>query len=171
VAGVNLPARVARAILAHARASAPEECCGLLIGDARSIVRVHPARNISPAPRRRYLVSPADHFAAIRAARRDGLVVVGAYHSHPAGPATPSPTDVSHADAPDWLHVIVAGHGDVLRAWRIERRNFTEIPLVRNTENTKEPGNTKGTKGTNTKGTRDTMGPPPRAKPMADSIR
>jgi proteasome lid subunit RPN8/RPN11 len=53
-------------------------------------------------------VSPEDHFAAIRQARAEGLTVIGAYHSHPEGNATPSETDLAEAfDDPEFLQVIV----------------------------------------------------------------
>jgi proteasome lid subunit RPN8/RPN11 len=91
-----LPSRVLDEILAHARAAAPDECCGLLVGRDGRIHRSSRARNLDSSPHR-YLIDPSDHFAAMRAARDEGLLVIGAYHSHPDGPAVPSPTDVSEA--------------------------------------------------------------------------
>lgn len=95
------------AMIEHARRDAPLECCGLLIGDEGSVLESRAARNLRRSAVS-YLVDPADHFAAIRAARADGLSVVGAYHSHPATAPVPSPTDISEARDPDFLHVIVS---------------------------------------------------------------
>jgi proteasome lid subunit RPN8/RPN11 len=59
-------------LLAHARAEAPRECCGLLIGKGESVVRSLRARNLD-AKATRYLIDPEDHFAAIRSARAERL--------------------------------------------------------------------------------------------------
>ena len=119
------------AIVDHARAEAPIECCGLLIGSGDLVqesYRVANLRNSEVA----YRVDPAGHFAAIRRARASGLAVVGAYHSHPRSPAVPSETDIREANDPDLLHVIVSLAGDepVVRAYRITAGRVVEVPIV-----------------------------------------
>jgi proteasome lid subunit RPN8/RPN11 len=129
---VLLPAGVESAIVTHARAASPEECCGLLLGHVDAIVEHLPVQNRAPERRRRYLIDPADHFAAIRRARQRGLDVVGAYHSHPLGPAAPSATDLEESFS-DFLFLIVALHGmePTLTAWERSGRNFDAVTLVR----------------------------------------
>lgn len=130
---VHLPRTVRRAVLDHARRAAPNECCGLLIGAAAGadtrIVRAWPARNLRRSPNR-YLVDPADHFAAIRSARRAGLAVVGAYHSHPASPPTPSATDTEEADDPGLLYVIASPAPAAVRAYRLEGGRLRRVAAV-----------------------------------------
>ena len=116
--------RIRRAVLdeivAHARADAPRECCGLLLGSEGEIEERVAAANLRRSAVA-FLVNPADHFAAIRTARARGRAVIGAYHSHPASPAVPSPTDIAEANDPAFVHVIVslaASEPDV-RAYRI----------------------------------------------------
>lgn len=107
-------------MLAHARAEAPRECCGLLIGKGDSVVRTFRAANLD-ASTTRYRVDPRDHFAAIRSARTDGLEVVGAYHSHPSTAPLPSVTDLAEAySGSDFLYVIVSLVSDDVRAYRID---------------------------------------------------
>jgi proteasome lid subunit RPN8/RPN11 len=104
---VRMPAAVIADLLAHARDDSPNECCGLLVGRRGVVERAVRARNLEAGPTR-YLIDPQDHFAAIKAARADGLRVIGAYHSHPAGPAAPSPSDIAEASGgSDFLYVIV----------------------------------------------------------------
>jgi desampylase len=92
----------------HAAEAWPEECCGLLIGRGDRIETVMRTRNAAEDRARRFLVDPADHFEAIRAARADGLTIVGAYHSHPDGEPVPSPTDRRDAfEDPAFIHLIV----------------------------------------------------------------
>jgi proteasome lid subunit RPN8/RPN11 len=123
---------VERIIVAHARDSAPNECCGLLVGDDTTIVEAVPARNLALEPKRRYLVDPQDHLGAIRAARARGFAVVGAYHSHPHSSAIPSATDAAEGFG-QFLFVIVGLAADPpeLTAWRWANGNFTAVPLVR----------------------------------------
>jgi desampylase len=120
-------------ILAHALEAAPQECCGLLIGNRGRIERAARARNLAPSPTR-YLIDPADHFAALRAAREAGLAVIGAYHSHPASPPTPSQTDRAEISYPDYLYLIIgperAGSLPVPRAYLPRDRDFEPILLV-----------------------------------------
>ena len=129
---MTILAAVEAAVIAHARAASPAECCGLLIGDANTIRDSAPARNIAGERERRYLIDPADHLAAIRDARARSLEVIGAYHSHPRSPAIPSATDAEEAFA-DFVFLIVGLVADPpeVRAWRWAGGNFAPVPLVR----------------------------------------
>jgi len=124
VADWTIPVLISRHVitdmLTHARDDAPRECCGLLIGKGGSVVRSVRARNLDTKATR-YLIDPEDHFAAIRAARAEGLDVVGAYHSHPSSAAIPSPTDIAEANSgSDFLYVIVSLVNEDVRAYRID---------------------------------------------------
>jgi desampylase len=129
-AGLHIAPSLIEALVGAATAAAPFEACGLLVGDGARIVRIVPARNVE-ASATRYTVAPEDHFAALRSARRDGLEVIGAYHSHPAGDPTPSATDAALA-TPDFLYVIVGLAPDpAVAAWRFVDGNFVAAGLVR----------------------------------------
>ena len=127
---LEIPGPVVESILAHAGEAGPREACGLLIGRADAVRRVLRARNLARQDSR-YEVAAEDHFAAVRAARAEGLEVIGAYHSHPATAAEPSDTDREAAFA-GFVFVIAARvpHPH-LRAWELVDGNFTERPLVR----------------------------------------
>ncbi|HET7698909.1 MAG TPA: M67 family metallopeptidase [Vicinamibacterales bacterium] len=118
-------------IVAHAVGDLPNECCGLLIGNAQVVEDAAPARNVRRS-RTRFQVEPADHFAAIRRARAAGLDVIGAYHSHPNGPSGPSETDRARLTDPAMFHVIISlAHGTrTVRAFRFADGNFTPLELV-----------------------------------------
>ena len=117
-------------MLAHAREEAPRECCGLLIGRGTTVANSVRARNLDPKATR-YLIHPEDHFAAIRAARADGLDVVGAYHSHPTSAPVPSATDISEANSgADFLYVIVSPETDEVRGYRINPDGYELLKLV-----------------------------------------
>jgi proteasome lid subunit RPN8/RPN11 len=112
------------AIIAHARASRPRECCGLLLGGNGRILEAVATRNLAESDTR-FLVDPQGHIDARRAARARGLEVVGFYHSHPHSAAVPSPTDLAEAAYPRHLYLIVGLGGatpDVRLFWLDEGR-------------------------------------------------
>ena len=133
-APLHLPPAVRRAIVAHARRARPRECCGLLLGDGRKVQFAVAAPNRARG-RSRYELDPKTHIDVRRVLRGVApvLTIVGVYHSHPAGPAVPSPTDVSEAAYADWIHVIVAlrGRRATVRAFRIRHGRVTGVPLAR----------------------------------------
>ena len=116
-----------------ARAAYPHEACGLLLGrhdrDATRLARITHARNLATDRLAdRYILAPRDYLAADEEARRDGLEIVGIWHSHPDHPARPSSTDLAKA-WPDYTYLIVAVHqGEVvdLTAWRLDASNFVQ---------------------------------------------
>ena len=116
----------------HAHEAAPDECCGLLLGLGDEIVDVFRARNIAVDPATRFLIDPADHFAARRAARERGLEVVGFYHSHPRSPADPSARDGAEFSYPGHLYAIVSldAAPAVVVLFRFEAGNFQRVPFV-----------------------------------------
>jgi proteasome lid subunit RPN8/RPN11 len=91
----------------------PKECCGILIGretgDGRRVERIEPASNESAKDEQhhRFLISPRELLAVEKAAARDGVIVLGFYHSHPDAPARPSEYDREHA-WPFYSYVIVS---------------------------------------------------------------
>jgi proteasome lid subunit RPN8/RPN11 len=128
---LRIYSRAREAIVRHALAARPRECCGILLGRGGEVVEAVAATNLSDDPNR-FLVDPRDHIDARRNGRSRGLEVVGFYHSHPRGGALPSPTDVAEAAYPDLLHVIVSLEREPaeVRAFRLGRGNFDEIGLV-----------------------------------------
>lgn len=99
----------------HGETSYPHECCGFLLGrvegEAKEVVRILAAPNErGDAARNRYLLSPEAYLRAEVEAERQGLEIVGFYHSHPDAPARPSEFDRAHA-LPWCSYLIVAVEG------------------------------------------------------------
>jgi len=130
--GLSLPAGMARRLLAHARRELPNESCALLAGDraAGNVTSMHPARNLLASPYR-YEVDPHDLVRIVHAIERRGHDLVAIFHSHPAGPAVPSATDVRETRY-GVVHLLAGSSPDEasLRAWRIEGTNVFEVPLA-----------------------------------------
>lgn len=129
---MTLPAGVRADVIAHARAEAPKECCGLLIGHGGAIDECVPARNLDPASATRYLLDPAVHIATRRRLRGTGREVIGCYHSHPGSAAVPSGTDVAEAHYAEfiWMIVSLANAGaPEIAAFLLDGGRFTPLPL------------------------------------------
>jgi proteasome lid subunit RPN8/RPN11 len=116
----------------HALGAHPEEACGLIAVDGEGALRrAYCLDNVERSPTA-FTVDPDGHFAALTDAESRGWSVGGVFHSHPQGPAAPSPTDLAAGMDPEWIHVIVGlgrpGSPEV-RAWRIEDGEAVEVAL------------------------------------------
>lgn len=119
-----------RQILEHARAEAPNEACGLLVGREEYVTHVLPATNVAENPRVAYLMDPHDQIRYFQQIEEQGLDLLGIYHSHPVSPAYPSPTDLSMAYYPEAVYAILSlMHRDnpILRAFRIVDSHISEV--------------------------------------------
>jgi proteasome lid subunit RPN8/RPN11 len=90
------------AMVAHARRTYPNECCGAMLGmidDENKQVRVaiELENAFEGAQAARYELRPEDLLAADRAARDRGMELIGIYHSHPDCDAYFSTTDLKNS--------------------------------------------------------------------------
>ena len=134
--GLRLSAELRRELEQAAVAGHPHEVCGLLVGRAGGgvsvVQRVTRARNLAVGRLAdRYTLDPRDFLEADRQARRDGLDIIGVWHTHPDHPARPSSTDLEAAWE-GYSYLILSVHRDGVadfRAWRLEGAAFREQPL------------------------------------------
>jgi proteasome lid subunit RPN8/RPN11 len=94
-------------MIAHARETFPLECCGLLAGRDGQVVRVYRGYNVDQSPYT-YRLDDRQLLQFLREMDREGLEVVGIYHSHTSSEATPSRTDVARAFYPEAVYVIIS---------------------------------------------------------------
>ena len=126
--------RIARELLddviAHARADAPNECCGIVGARDGQAVTVFPVRNAAASPLR-YEMDPKDQLRVFEALEDAELEVGAIYHSHTRSAPEPSQTDINLAFYPDALYVIVGLNGDEpdVRAWRIVDGQVSQAQL------------------------------------------
>lgn len=132
---IQLSRRLLERIKRHAVSSYPEECCGVLLGRKQgkitTVSNLLELRNtVDESRTQRFLVTPDEYRMAEREATREGLEIVGIYHSHPDHPARPSPFDLEHA-LPWWSYVIVSaskGQTRSISSWTMkdDRSAFEE---------------------------------------------
>jgi proteasome lid subunit RPN8/RPN11 len=109
---ITIDPRTVEEIREHGRQAYPEECCGALLGTGRDgsafVTRIEKMRNArGEERRRRYTIDPLEYVRVEREADREGIEILGFYHSHPDHPARPSEYDREHA-MPFFHYVVLA---------------------------------------------------------------
>jgi proteasome lid subunit RPN8/RPN11 len=126
---IELPRRILNELYAHALATVPEECCGLIIGSGNSryqeLVRcrnemtLYHEKDPLAYPRdgrEAFLMSPLDYQGVHDATEANGTQVTAVYHSHVGVGAYFSAMDLVYAESelfpfPDADHIVVAVSG------------------------------------------------------------
>jgi len=134
-----ISSHLAERIRAHGAETYPYECCGALLGRdpeaadpeaVREVLALFPLLNRrDDSPRNRFSLTGQDVLDADRAAQKQGMEVIGWYHSHPDHPARPSQYDQDHA-WPWYSYVIVSvqnGAPQDMSSWRLndDRQAFS----------------------------------------------
>jgi proteasome lid subunit RPN8/RPN11 len=129
---VRLPAAMRDEIVAHARAEAPRECCGIIGGRDGALTELHRMTNLYPGVDF-YEPDGNELYGLYRDLEDRGLEIAAIYHSHPVSVAYPSVRDVEHAGWPDSIYLICSlEHPDapVIRAFRIVDGAITELTIT-----------------------------------------
>src|SRR5271163_804341 len=100
----------------HLESGYPNEACGVMLGKdgvITEVIPVHNERTELPASgeesaRNRYLIPPLANRAIELDADKQGLLVMGYYHSHPDVAARPSKFDLDNATWPGLSYIIVS---------------------------------------------------------------
>jgi len=128
---LTLPRSYVNAMVRHARAFTPQECCGLIAGAGGRAVKRYELRNDNPSVLR-YTANAQDQLKAMREMWGNDWDLLVIYHSHTHTPAYPSATDRRLAFYPEAYYVIVSlqePDRPSIRAYRIIDDNVTEHPL------------------------------------------
>lgn len=122
------------AIVAHAEAEAPNECCGYVSVADGAVDEVFRAENVRHSP---YGYSFGMETLMKLSELEDQGVGIGIYHSHPRSAPEPSQQDINMVSplTEHWTQIIVsleAGGGDQadLRAWKIADGRVQEEEIV-----------------------------------------
>jgi len=92
------------------------------------------ANQRTDSARNRYLIDPESFRRAQEKLERDGLEVLGVYHSHPDHPPAPSAFDREHAWP--WLSYVIVGvergRAGELKSWVLkeDRGSFDQEPIT-----------------------------------------
>jgi proteasome lid subunit RPN8/RPN11 len=132
---IFIPLELLALIHANGEKAYPDEGAGFLFGRdgaTRQVSAVYDLPNAreDEARHNRYLVSPQDYLKGELEAERQGLDVIGVFHSHPDSPNAASEYDREWAQ-PFFSYVItsvIAGKAAESRSWRLtdDRTQFLD---------------------------------------------
>jgi proteasome lid subunit RPN8/RPN11 len=129
---VTIPGHCKQAMLHHALQDLPNECCGVLLGRGGKIERLVTMRSTEPSPDA-YFMDPEQQAALFTVMEQQGEALLGIYHSHPRGPATPSGADLQLAFHPGVVYIIICladRNNPEIRGFMLEEQRFTEVPVA-----------------------------------------
>lgn len=110
-------------LIEHAKKTAPSESCALLFGkddtDTATVKEVFLAKNIENSPVN-FTISNEELLAGYQEAERNGLDVIGIFHSHPHSEAVPSHTDKKFMTINPVIWVIFSNKENQLNAFVLE---------------------------------------------------
>jgi proteasome lid subunit RPN8/RPN11 len=118
-------------MVAHAKADAPNECCGMVASRDGAAVTIYRAENAAASPLR-YEIDGAEQYRIQMEIDDAGLDLGAIYHSHTRSEPYPSQTDINLAFYPESIYVIV-GLADAepdVRAFSIRDGRVAEAELV-----------------------------------------
>jgi len=109
----------------------PDEGCGLVAGAGGQSVKEYPVENILHSPVR-FRMDPAQQVKAMLEIESAGWELIAIYHSHPAGPAVPSLTDLrEHADPQAAALIWTLKEGDwSSRAYILSPEGYRELRIA-----------------------------------------
>mgnify|MGYP003953233427 FL=1 len=122
----------------HGEDAFPNECCGFFYGEENNGLRVvtlaKRIENVKEGDqRRRFEISGKDYLNAERFAAKEGLTLLGIYHSHPIHPAIPSEHDLAVA-MPWFSYIIVSVEPegvDHVRSWQLTPDRIFEEETIK----------------------------------------
>lgn len=131
---IKIPKALLDEIKAHGERTFPNECCGIVFGTIDEVgadgnASVKTAAELRPIENEfedgeqyhRFLITEQQMLSAELYARKQGLDIVGIYHSHPDCPSVPSEYDRTHA-VPLWSFLITSimgGKAADLQNWTL----------------------------------------------------
>ncbi len=125
---IALPKKIHEALVSHAKKGYPNEACGLLAGDKKTVSDFYPMKNVDNSAIS-YFMDPKEQLLVFKEMRQKSLEMRGVFHSHVASVAYPSQKDVRLAFYPDVSYLIVSLSNlekPVLRSFHINEEKVTE---------------------------------------------
>ena len=129
---IEISEKLLAQIAAEGEKSYPNECCGFIIGELvnaehKTACRVIPCENEFSEDEQfhRFLIEPKEMLKVQRNAAKEGLDIVGFYHSHPDCRAVPSEYDRAHA-LPVYSYMItstIKGKCAETLCWTLDENN------------------------------------------------
>jgi [CysO sulfur-carrier protein]-S-L-cysteine hydrolase len=130
---MNISRAYVDAMKEHLQACLPDEGCGVLGGKNDCVTLVRPVTNVLHSPNR-FRMDGEEQLQAFLWFEKNEIELIGIFHSHPAGPDHPSPTDLEEFAYPGVAYLIWSKdeRGWKVRVYHIEGNQYREVPLCIN---------------------------------------
>jgi proteasome lid subunit RPN8/RPN11 len=119
-------------IVAHARAEAPNECCGMVASQDGEAIKVYRTTNAAASPLR-FEIDARQQYEIDSEIQAADLDLGAIYHSHTRTEPKPSQTDINFAawwPGVLWIIVGLANSTAEVRTWQIDDGKVSEAELV-----------------------------------------
>ena len=132
---LRLTQQQVQAIAEQAKADAPNETCGLIVGQQGVAQHIIPIPNCSRTPLTHFEMDANALLKAYKVLDAMGGDLLAVYHSHPNGEPLPSQTDIRDAarNMPNVIHLIVGmkRHNKArFQAWHIHDGQVDKVELL-----------------------------------------
>ena len=122
-------------IVAHARAEAPIEACGLIAGEIsggdKIVKKVYILTNTDHAEEH-FTLDPKEQLMAVKDMRSESITPLGNWHSHPVSPSRPSDEDkrLAYDSSASYLILSLMDTEPVLNSFHIEGDKAEKEELI-----------------------------------------
>ena len=122
-------------IIMHCQKEFPLEACGILLGkrdnNDRIVERIYKTENILRSSTH-FQINPEEQLNIFIKADKNGLDIIGFYHSHPSFGVKASKNDVSSANYPDCIYLIYSNRDNEFKCYlwngeKFDSENIEEI--------------------------------------------
>jgi proteasome lid subunit RPN8/RPN11 len=142
---VRLPITIREAMVERARVEAPIEACGVFLMLESTVELFYPMENVAANPEQGFEFAPGALLHVLQDALADAgawppppSLLFGIFHSHPRGPAEPSPRDCATARLLSsaatlgwpWPWLIVGRDAEIRAWWFSADGSQVEMPLA-----------------------------------------
>ena len=118
-------------MVAHARTEAPNECCGILVGNDERVIKLYRTTNTEHSPYR-YKIDPVQMLSIYKEIQENKWKLLGVYHSHTHTEAYPSATDIKSIVFPESIYFIISLSNpdqSIIRGFHITEDKISEVEL------------------------------------------
>jgi proteasome lid subunit RPN8/RPN11 len=119
-------------LLREAEYRKPLEACALMLGlivdDAAKVLRVEVAENIDRSSVS-FSIDPLRLLKVYTEAEKEGLEVVGIFHSHPA-PPSPSPLDLKYMALNPGVWLIMSSLNGAIKAYHPQQGRVKQVEIL-----------------------------------------
>lgn len=104
---LKIPATLYVEILRHSQEEWPLEACGIMAGTEKTVKKIYRCQNVEKSPVS-FAISPEEQLKVMEDIEKNGLSMIGIYHSHPHTDPYLSERDLSFFFYPGIFWLIVS---------------------------------------------------------------